>query len=158
VGSGLPVFGHIEFSGSYDGKLEPSGRLIIPVPFRHAFTEGSAYLWPQPDVHVGIYTRLGFNETVDAQLAKVPADMLDPQLRIDIYSNAPQVPIDKQFRLVIPPAIRELVPLGEEIVFAGSIESIRVMTRDTSAQVANKARMFNVMNQGWGGLSTKAAE
>jgi DNA-binding transcriptional regulator/RsmH inhibitor MraZ len=156
AGSGLPVFGHVEFSGTYEGKLEPSGRLIIPAPFRYAFADGTAQLWAQANEHVAIYTRQGFNEALDAKLANVPAEMVDPMLRINIYSSAPKVPIDRQYRLVIPPAIRELVPLGEEIVFAGSVEFIRVMSRESGDDAAMKARMYDVMNQTWGGLPTKS--
>lgn len=156
VGGGLPVFGHVEFSGTYEGKLEPSGRLIIPAPFRYAFPDGTAQLWAQPDEHVAIYTRQGFNAALDAKFENVPPDMLDPKLRLNIYSAAPKVPIDRQSRLVLPPSIRELVPLGEEIVFAGSVEFIRVMTRDSAQAAIENARMYDVMNQGWPGLPTKA--
>lgn len=156
AGTGLPIFGHVEFSGTYEGRLEASGRLIIPAPFRYAFTDGEAQLWAQPGEHIAIYTRTGFNEALDAKFENVPPEMLDPQLRLNIYAAAPKVPIDRQSRLVLPPALRELVQLGEEIVFAGSVEFIRVMSRESAEDAAAKARMYDVMNQGWGGLPTKS--
>lgn len=158
AGSALPVFGHVEFSGTYEGKIEPSGRLIIPAPFRYAFADGFAQLWAQPDEYIGIYTRQGFNEALDAKLAALPADFpVDPQLRLNIYAAAPKVPIDRQSRIVVPPALRELVPLAEDVLFAGSVELIRVMSRKSGDKAAQDARIYDVMNQGWGGLPTRPA-
>lgn len=155
AGSGLPVFGHVEFSGTYEGKLEPSGRLIIPAAFRYAFTEGTAQLWAQPDEHIAIFTRQGFNAWVDDLLASQPAELFDPSLRTDVYAAAPKVPIDRQFRLVVPPSLRDLVPLGEDIVFAGTLEQIRVRTRQGGEQSADRARTLGLMARSHPGLSTK---
>ena len=41
-------------------------------------------------------------------------------------------------------------------VFAGSVEFIRVMSRESGDDAAMKARMYDVMNQTWGGLPTKS--
>jgi DNA-binding transcriptional regulator/RsmH inhibitor MraZ len=145
--------GHKEFSGTYEGRIEPSGRLIIPAPFRYAFTEDECRLWAQPNEYVGIYTRTGFNRFVNAMLAQQPADIAaDPKIRMNMYSRAPDVPIDRQYRIVLPPKVRDAVPLGEEVVFLGSIEMIRVMPAESYEQVAEDSRIVDLMIQGWGGL------
>ncbi len=131
----------------------------LPAAFRHAFTTGEAMLWAQPDEYIAIYTRTGFDRSVEAKLANLPKDMreLAPTLRTDIYAATPTVTIDRQFRLVVPPRVRDQVRLGEDVVFAGSIEFIRVMTREDGEESAQRARMLAVMNQTWDGLPTDPA-
>ena len=160
AGSGLPVFGHLPFSGTYDGKIEPSGRLILPAAFRHAFSVGGEVMvWAQPGEYIALYTRTGFQKSLEAKFAVMPEDMreMHPTLRTDIYAATPAVTIDSQFRFVVPPRVRDEVSLGDDVVFAGSIEFIRVMTRDAGEEAAQRARLLAFMNQTWDGLPTDPA-
>jgi MraZ protein len=120
----LPVFGHLPFSGTYATRLEASGRLVLPAALRFAF-DGSARIRAHRGEYLMLTTIRGFDAVVD-HLSAGSGEVLHPRTRKRLYMSAPQVTIDRQSRLVIPPELREQVGLGEDIILAGAIESIEI--------------------------------
>lgn len=151
---GPPAFGHAEFSGHYDARIEPSGRVIIPSAFRYAFSEGVAVARPKAGDFLALYSRAGFNQFIDEALARQPEKMLDPRLRADAYAMAPKLTIDRQWRVVISQDQRDAVGLGEDVVFVGALEALKIMTPEKAEEVLERARMVDVILDSWDGLST----
>ncbi len=157
VVAGPPAFGHVEFSGHAEARLEPNGRVIIPSAYRYAFSEGVAVARPKAGDFLALYSRPGFNQFIDEAIARQPDLVLDPKLRGDAYAMAPKLTIDRQWRVVIPQEYRDEVGLGEDVVFIGAIESLKIMTPEKAEEVFERARMVNVILDSWGGLSTAPA-
>ena len=124
----LPVFGHEPFSGNYPTRLEPTGRLVVPSALRTPF-EGKARIRAFKNEYLMLTTLRAFDVIVD-HLEATQGGVLAPRTRKRLYMSAPAVVIDKQHRLVIPPELREKVGLGEDIVLAGSIESVEIWPAD----------------------------
>lgn len=154
AGTGLPAFGHAEFSGHAEARLEPSGRVIIPAAFRYAFTEDRIPIRPKTGDFLALYTRAGFNQFLDKALASQPDKLLDPRLRVDAYALVDKVAVDRQWRIVIPPKMRDEVELGDEVVFVGALESLKIMSPEKAEEVFERARMVNVLLDSWSGLPT----
>lgn len=113
-----------DFSGNHTTKLEPNGRLILPSAFKGAF-DGQARLRPQRDQYLMLWTDPVFNLIARDVQAKAGSTGAVRSLKLFKQSTA-SVQVDRQSRLVIPPALREQVGLGEQIVIAGAAETIEI--------------------------------
>lgn len=112
------------FSGNHATKLEPNGRLILPAPFKSAFG-GQARIRPQRDQYLNLWTDPVFDRIAEEYKARADATGAVRALKLFQQSTA-TVQVDRQSRLVIPPALRELVGLGDQVVLAGSAETIEI--------------------------------
>ncbi|HMS89218.1 MAG TPA: hypothetical protein PKE56_12275 [Acidimicrobiales bacterium] len=155
--SRLPAFGHVPFSGWANGRLEPNGRLIIPAAFRYAFTEGLLYLRARRSECLVAYTPTAFRLLVDDALASNSGGVVDPRMRQDVYMFAPKATIDRQFRVVLPAELRELVPFGEEIVFGGQVEALHIYPAETFGPIQERRDAFDLLLDSHPGLSTDPA-
>lgn len=154
----LPAFGHEPFSGWVHGRLEPNGRLIIPATFRYAFTEGLLYLRARRDECLVAYTPTAFRLLVDDALSANSGGVVDPRMRQDVYMFAPKASIDRQFRVVLPAELRELVPFGEEIVFGGQVEALHIYPAEGFGRIQDQRRdAFDLLLDSHPGLSTDPA-
>ena len=132
ITAGLPVFGHEPFSGIFPGRLEGSGRLVLPSALRAPF-EGRARVRAFKDEYLMLTTLRAFDAIVD-HFGETQGGMLPPRTRKRLYMSAPLVTIDKQHRLVLPPELREKVGLVDDIVLAGSIETVEIWPADRFAR------------------------
>jgi len=149
----LPVFGHEPFSGTFPTRLEASGRLVLPSALRSAF-DGRARIRAYRDQYLMLTTFQGFDAVVD-HLSASQGGVLDPRTRKRLYITAPAVVIDKQSRLVVPPELRAKVGLVDEIVLAGSIESIEIWPADRfAAQEEPSFDDGDLLFDGFSGLPT----
>ncbi len=120
------AFGHQPFRGTFHLRLEANGRLALPAALRHAFA-GQAVIRPYRRQFLNLWTPTGF-EAVDAAVrASRP---VDPRTRRRFHISAQDVSVDKQFRIVLPPDLREEVGLGEDLVLAGARETIEIWPAD----------------------------
>lgn len=124
VATGAPDLVLPDFSGNHTTKLEPNGRLILPSPFKHAFS-GQARLRAQRDRYLMLWTDSAFKLIAKDIQAQARATGAVRSLKLFKQSTA-TVQVDRQSRLVIPPALREQVGLGDQIVLAGAEETIEI--------------------------------
>lgn len=140
----LPAFGHTPFRGTFRLKLEASGRIALPAAFKGAF--GSLGLVrAHRQQYLNLWTPAAFDEVVKALVASGPGGVVDPRTRKRLHMATTEVSIDKQSRLVIPPELRAKVSLGEQIVLAGSIETIEIWSAAAFAaeeQTLDEADLF----------------
>lgn len=125
----LPAYGHAPFRGTFRCKLEATGRLALPADLRGPFG-ATAVLRPHRTAYLNLWTPAAFDLVAD-QLAS--GGVVSPRTRKRFHMSATEVSVDKQRRLVIPPELRERVGLGEQIVVAGSIESIEIWSPEAYA-------------------------
>lgn len=123
------------FKGRYLHTLDSKGRLSIPSKFRDVLAEH------QEDVL--ILTNfdsclLGFTQEEWRLLEEKIGgqSMFSTMLRQDMrafvryfFSGASECPIDKQGRILIPPALREFAGLEKDVVLAGLANRLEIWSR-----------------------------
>jgi MraZ protein len=139
--------GQRAFTGSYRGRVEANGRLVLPSAFKAPFAEaGTAMVRARKRDHLQLYTPKAFELTVRTVLANQPREIVSKRARIDVYNFAHGASVDSQSRLVVPAELREKVGLGEEVVFVGSIECVDIWPADRyDRQHADAADFFDLL-------------
>ncbi|NTW97096.1 MAG: division/cell wall cluster transcriptional repressor MraZ [Oscillochloris sp.] len=106
------------FLGEFDHSIDDKGRVAIPARFREELAEGM------------VLTR-GFDQCLQAfprqvwqQLAQKVSSLSlgSPEarnLRRILFSNAAEVEVDRQGRILVPQNLREYAGLGEQVVITG---------------------------------------
>ena len=119
--------GHPAHVGTYRGKIEPNGRLVLPSALKGPFVDaGNAIVRTRRSDYVELYAPKAFELTVRTLVERQPDQLVSRRARIAAYNRAHRAAVDSQSRLVIPAEMREKVGLGEEIVFRGSIDCVEI--------------------------------
>jgi len=117
------------FSGRSVHTLDAKGRVSIPVGFRmHLVGEGeqAPTLTHGEAACLAIYPYESWEDFRDF-LENLPrAEPNSRRLRRYYFVGATQCPIDKQGRILIPPALREHAGLEREVVIAGVGDVIEI--------------------------------
>ncbi len=116
------------FMGEYNHTIDAKGRLIVPAKFREQL--GEAFVITNGnDGCLNIYT----NEDWEAFLEKLsllPNNRDKREIVRAFVSKANTVEVDKQGRILVPPALREHAGLEKDVVLAGAIDKIEVWDKD----------------------------
>jgi MraZ protein len=117
-----------KFMGSFDHVLDDKGRTSLPRSFRIALEgeERPAYLTAKP-LCLAVYPYDEFH-----RLRREYADLhIDSRERLERLhlGNAQEVAIDRQGRILIPPALRRHAGLQRDIVFMGVGARIEIWDR-----------------------------
>ncbi|EFO79334.1 MraZ protein [Oscillochloris trichoides DG-6] len=125
------------FLGEFEHSIDDKGRVAIPARFREELSEGM------------VLTR-GFDACLQAfpraiwqQLAQKVSSLSlgSPEartLRRMLFSNAAEVEVDRQGRILVPQNLREYAGLAEQVVISGM---------DTYFELWSADRWRNVMEQ-----------
>ena len=114
------------FLGSSDHVLDDKGRTSLPKEFRETLGGQTAYITAKPDC-LAIYLEDEFFRLCD-EYAELHIDSREKLERMHV-GNAQLLNIDKQGRILIPPALRRLARLEREIMFLGVRTRIEVWDR-----------------------------
>ncbi|MGC9224666.1 MAG: division/cell wall cluster transcriptional repressor MraZ [Terracidiphilus sp.] len=120
------------YRGNHPAKVEESGRLKLPVPFKQQLDAANvadlyvtsedgerAQIWPLPEW-----------EKIEAQLAKHSAlnDAVAKYLDMTSYYGQ-QVKMDAQGRIMLPQILRTAARLEGDLVVMGKITHLEVLNR-----------------------------
>jgi MraZ protein len=120
------------FRGNHPAKVEESGRLKLPVPFKQLLDAANvtdlyvtsengerAQIWPLPEW-----------EKIEAQLAKHSAmnDAVEKYLDMTGYYGQ-QVKMDAQGRIVLPQLLRAAATLEGDLAVIGRITHLEVVNK-----------------------------
>jgi MraZ protein len=109
------------FKGTYRHRIDPKGRLPVPAPFRRQLRSGAAaslVLTPL-DQCLACYP-LPEWERLEGQLQALPAFSRPVKaLTRLLASRAVECPLDRQGRILLPPALRAAAALEREAVVVG---------------------------------------
>jgi len=121
------------FSGRYHHTIDAKGRLSIPSQFREVLREkykeekikltslaNSLVAYPMPEWAI-----------IEEKVSKLP--QMKPEVRrfqLLFISGAVECNLDKQGRILIPPALREHAGLKKEIVIAGMINRFEIWDKE----------------------------
>ena len=116
------------FMGEYNHTIDAKGRLIIPAKFREQL--GEAFVITNGnDGCLNIYTNEDWEAFLE-KLALLPNNRDKREIVRAFVSKANTVEVDKQGRILVPPALREHAGLEKDVVLAGVIDKIEVWDKD----------------------------
>ncbi len=116
------------FMGQYNHTIDAKGRLIVPAKYREQL--GEAFVITNGnDGCLNIYTEEAW-EAVLEKLQLLPNSRDKRVLTRKLVSQANTVEVDKQGRILIPPALRDHAGLTKDVIFAGANEKIEVWDKD----------------------------
>ena len=115
--------------GQFELKIDHKGRVAIPAKFRDAFRAGLV-LSQGFDRCLIAYTTAEWVRVAD-KLASLPVTQLNTR-RISrfTFSNAFDLEMDRQGRIVLPPALRHYAEMNDEVVAVGSYSHLELWARE----------------------------
>jgi MraZ protein len=117
------------FFGEYEHTIDDKNRLTLPARFREALA-GGVVLTRGLDECLDVYARAAFDAMVAAQLAPLdPFSKEARDLKRFFFSAASDAELDKQGRVLVPPALHRHAKLGREVVVAGVHDHLEIWDR-----------------------------
>jgi MraZ protein len=116
--------------GEYEHTLDDKNRLTLPAKFRRAF-EGGCVVSRGLDGCLSAWTPEGwanYQETTLSTLNLLSRE--GRQLHRYFFSGAIDATLDKQGRVIIPPALLDHAKLGRDVVVAGVNDHLEIWDRD----------------------------
>ena len=126
------------FFGEYEHTIDDKNRVTLPARFRDALADG-VVLTRSLDSCLDVYSRADWDALVTSKLAG-----LDPfarearELKRFFFSGANDAELDKQGRVVVPPALAKRARLGREVVVAGVHDHLEIWDRAAWADHVTK--------------------
>ena len=117
------------FFGEHEHTIDDKNRLTLPARFRTACA-GGVVLTRGLDTCLDVYTRANWDALVEARLA--PLDPFSREAR-DLmrffFSAAADAELDRQGRVLVPPALARHAKLGRDVVVAGVRDHLEIWDR-----------------------------
>ena len=105
--------------GEYEHTLDDKNRITLPAKFRAAFAAG-VVVTRGMDGCLYAYRLEDWGQLVDSRLAGLdPLSKEGRQMQRFFFSGAAEAELDKQGRVMIPPALIEHAGLGRNVIVAG---------------------------------------
>jgi MraZ protein len=115
--------------GEYDHTLDDKNRLTLPAKFRQALGDG-VVVTRGMDRCLFVFTRGGWDEFVAARLEGLnPFTKEARQMSRFMFAGATETELDKQGRIMLPPALIDHASLGREVVVAGVRDHVEIWDR-----------------------------
>jgi MraZ protein len=122
------------FFGEYEHTIDDKNRLTLPAKFREALADG-VVLTRGLDSCLDVYPRADWQALVDARLATLdPFSREARALKRFFFSAASDAELDKQGRVLVPPALVKSGKLGREVVVAGVHDHLEIWDRAVWAE------------------------
>jgi MraZ protein len=126
------------FFGEYEHTIDDKNRLTLPARFRDAFA-GGVVLTRGLDQCLDVYSRGDWDALVEARLAPLdPFSKEARELKRFFFAAAADAELDKQGRVLVPPALVRHAQLGREVVVAGVHDHLEIWDRAAWAATVTK--------------------
>ena len=126
------------FFGEYEHTIDDKNRVTLPARFREAFADG-VVLTRSLDSCLAVYSRADWDALVASRLAELdPFSREARELKRFFFSGASDTELDKQGRVVVPPALAKRAGLGKDVVVAGVHDHLEIWDRTTWADHVTK--------------------
>ncbi len=123
------------FFGEHEHTIDDKNRLTLPARFRSAFA-GGVVLTRGLDTCLDVYTRADWDALVAARLAPLdPFSREARDLKRFFFAAAADAELDRQGRVLVPPALTRHAKLGRDVVVAGVHDHLEIW--DRTAWAAN---------------------
>ncbi len=113
------------FVGRYEHSLDTKGRVILPAKFRATFERGG-YLAENHEGCLALWTYGEFERQMTSMQEQAAAGRTDRNRARLWASNAQEVEIDRQGRMVIPPRLRQFARLESDVLVIGALDRIEL--------------------------------
>lgn len=129
------------FMGQFEHSLDDKGRVIVPSKLREQvrpLEDGEGFVATHaPEGCLFLYTPREW-EGISARMARLPKGSTDlRRFQRSWFSNAEQLTLDRQGRILIPERLRSKVGIDKELVLAGCYDRIEVWGKETWESQAN---------------------
>jgi MraZ protein len=115
--------------GEYEHSLDDKNRLTLPAKVRQALG-GGVVVTRGMDGCLFVFTREGWEEFVVARLQGLnPFSREARQMSRFMFAGATETEVDKQGRIMLPPALIEHAALGRDVVVAGVRDHVEIWDR-----------------------------
>jgi len=115
--------------GEYDHTIDDKNRLTLPAKFRQALAD-EVVVARGMDGCLVVYTRANWDDFVAARMQGLsPFSKEARQMSRFIFAGATEAELDKQGRVMVPPALSEHAGLGREVVVAGLRDHVEIWDR-----------------------------
>jgi MraZ protein len=115
--------------GEYDHTIDDKNRLTLPAKFRQALAD-EVVVARGMDGCLVVYTRANWDEFVAARMQGLsPFSKEARQMSRFIFAGATEAELDKQGRVMVPPALSEHAGLGRDVVVAGLRDHVEIWDR-----------------------------
>ena len=112
--------------GEYEHTLDDKNRLTLPAKFRQALG-GGVVVTRGMDGCLFVFTRGDWDEFVSARLEGLnPFSREARQMSRFMFAGATETELDKQGRIMVPPALLEHAHLAREVVVAGVRDHVEI--------------------------------
>lgn len=127
------------FLGEYEVRTDNKNRVAIPARFRGEFQHGLVLAQGMdPTPCVNIFSLAEWDRFCQ-RINQVPLDKSRGRdLRRLFFSTAFSTEMDRQGRVVLPPALRQYAQLADEAVIIGAGDHLEVWGRDIWAQAKKR--------------------
>ena len=133
------------FTGEYNHTIDPKGRLIVPAKYREEL--GEAFMITNGnDGCLNIYPEKAW-ETFLEKLQLLTNTEDKRKIVRAFVSKANRVEVDKQGRILIPPALRGYAGLEKDVVLAGAIDKIEVWDKERWGAQTNISNMDDIAEE-----------
>jgi MraZ protein len=115
--------------GEHEHTIDDKNRLTLPARIRHHFADGIVVTRGM-DGCLFAYTREDWNRVVDTRLATLdPLSQEGRRMQRFFFSGAAEAELDKQGRVMLPPALIDHAKLGRDVVVAGVHDHLEIWDR-----------------------------
>ena len=120
------------FLGEFPHTLDDKGRLVLPAKHRAIFEEGAVIAAGQAKC-LAVYTHKEWETVVERtkEMARAGGDGMIAARTI--FALASGVVPDKQWRVSIPPSLREHAGLDRDVVVIGNVTHIEIWDKEVWA-------------------------
>ncbi|HWG56093.1 MAG TPA: division/cell wall cluster transcriptional repressor MraZ [Gaiellaceae bacterium] len=126
------------FFGQYEHTIDDKNRLTLPARFRDALS-GGVVLTRGLDECLDVFTRVDWDRLVEQRLAPLdPFSKEARELKRFFFAAAADAELDKQGRVLVPPALAKHARLGREVVVAGVHDHLEIWDRELWADHVTK--------------------
>ena len=117
------------FLGEFELRIDHKGRVAIPARFRDAFRAGLV-LSRGFDKCLIVYTMAEWERVAD-ELVSLPVTQLNPRrIARFTFSGAFDLELDRQGRIILPPALRQYAGINDEVVVVGSYSHLQIWSKE----------------------------
>lgn len=117
----------IGFTGEFDYNVDDKSRVLIPPKFRDGL--GQIVVLARGDNgEIRMYAKEHFDNTL-RQLAAMNTDAFQHRARFLRAAN--EVEVDRQYRIVIPPVLREHVGISGRVIIVGNGVRVEIWNPET---------------------------
>ena len=117
--------------------MDDRGRVSLPARYRNEFNRG-VIVQMGADGCIDVYTEEGFQE-VASHVVAPPTTSDGRRARREHYSDSFDTELDRQGRILIPPALRRSAAVDGTVVVAGRKECLEIWNPERLEEVMNAA-------------------